>query len=96
MNPQYGTFRFPLREDIALEEPFRGSDLKGLVYSVLIRRGVWRRKPLSDILLQLVTCRVLSALEGNKGKDKVYERLILFTRLAVSCIETFTTQSAGD
>jgi hypothetical protein len=96
MNPQNRTCCFPLREDVALEEPRRGSDLKSLIYGVLVRRGVWRRKPVSDLLLQLVTCRTLSALEGNKGRDKGYERLILFTCLAAPCIETFTAQSAGD
>jgi hypothetical protein len=43
MNPQDRTYRFPLREDVALEEPRRGSDLKTVVYGVLVRRRVWRR-----------------------------------------------------
>ena len=96
MNPQDRTCRFQLREDVTLEKPRRGSGLISLVYGVLVRGGVWGRKPVLDLLLQLVTCGVLSALEDNKGKPRDYERLILFTSLAISCIETCTAQSAGD
>ena len=63
---------------------------------VLVHRRVWWRKPVSDLLLQLVTCEVQSALQGKKDRDTDYECLILFTRLAISCIETFTAQLAGD
>ena len=34
-------------------------------------------------------------LKTTKGDTRNYERLPLFTRFAISCIETFTAQSAG-
>jgi hypothetical protein len=43
-----------------------------------------------DLLLKLVTCGVLLPWKATGAEIRDYERLILLTRLAVPCIETFT------
>ena len=54
MDPQERTLCVPFLESVGLGEPFRGSTVMCPAGNVVIFGRVWRRKPISNFLLQMV------------------------------------------
>jgi hypothetical protein len=57
--PHKGSLRHPLLERTAFGEPYRGSALVSLAGNNMVVGGIRRREPTSDLLLQLVTCKIV-------------------------------------
>ena len=55
---------------------------------IVIYRYIWGRQPKAEFLMPLVTYEVVSAHVSRNGDIKGYERSILFTPTASSCITT--------
>jgi hypothetical protein len=61
MDPKKAAFPLPFLEHIALCKPRGSATVMRFASDVVIRPRIWGGQPTSDILLQLVTCKVDSA-----------------------------------
>ena len=60
----------------------------GFASSIVIGPWVWWRQPRSNLLSQLVTYKVASGYTSQIVMSVSYERSILFTFIAISCMRT--------
>ena len=89
MYPHERTLRFPFFENLALRKPRGRVAMMRFASNILVYPRVWGRQPTAKLLLQLITYKKFSLyiLRVTSG-DHLYERSILFTLTASSCMRT--------
>jgi hypothetical protein len=88
MDPHERTCRFPIIDGVALRKPRGRAMVMRMAGKIVIYPWIWGRQPTANVVLQLVTCEVISVHMPRKGDISGYERSILFTWTASFCIRT--------